>query len=135
MFNIERGNILLTQLCIVGKIRVFVGRAFLKICYWRQEENRAPDIEMIEIQRYRPEIQPSTCKTFRWLRQGKNQRVWHSVILMSNKLIILRHWTSNSCKQHNCQVKLVAFYFFPQCEWRNILIYCILRLLKMIQIN
>ena len=38
-------------------------RAFLEICHVRQPENRAPDIEMMDVQRYRPEIQPSTCAT------------------------------------------------------------------------
>ena len=37
-------------------------RAFLEICHVRQPENRAPDIEMIEIQSHRPKIQPSTCE-------------------------------------------------------------------------
>ena len=39
-------------------------RAFLEICHVRQPENRAPDIEMMYVQRYRPEIQPSTCEAF-----------------------------------------------------------------------
>ena len=39
-------------------------QAFLEICHVRQPENRAPDIEMIEIQRHRQEIQPSTCEAF-----------------------------------------------------------------------
>ena len=40
-------------------------RAFLEILHYRQPENRAPDIEMIEIQRHRPEIQrQSTCEAF-----------------------------------------------------------------------
>ncbi|XP_078371373.1 trace amine-associated receptor 2-like [Oculina patagonica] len=39
-------------------------RAFLEIFHVRQPENRAPDIEMVEIQRHRPEIQPSACEAF-----------------------------------------------------------------------
>ena len=39
-------------------------RAFLEFFHLRQPENRAPDIEMTEIQRHRPEIQPSTCEAF-----------------------------------------------------------------------
>ena len=39
-------------------------RAFLEICHVRQAENRAPDIEMIGIQRHRPEIQRSTSEAF-----------------------------------------------------------------------
>ena len=39
-------------------------RAFLEICHVRHPENRAPDIEMIEIQRHRPEIQPTSCEAF-----------------------------------------------------------------------
>ena len=37
-------------------------RAFLEICHLRKPENRAPGFEMTEIQRRRPEIQPSTCE-------------------------------------------------------------------------
>ena len=39
-------------------------RAFLEICHVRQPENKAPDIEMMDVQRYRPEIQASTCEAF-----------------------------------------------------------------------
>ena len=39
-------------------------RAFLEICHVRQPENRAPDIEMMDVQHYRPEIQPSACEAF-----------------------------------------------------------------------
>ena len=38
--------------------------AFLEICHVRQPENRAPVIEMMDVQRCRPEIQPSTCEAF-----------------------------------------------------------------------
>ena len=39
-------------------------RAFLEFFHLRQPGNRAPDTEMTEIQRHRPEIQPSTCEAF-----------------------------------------------------------------------
>ncbi len=39
-------------------------RAFLEIFHFRQPENRPPEIEMVEIQRHQPEIQPSTCEAF-----------------------------------------------------------------------
>ncbi|XP_078381456.1 histamine H2 receptor-like [Oculina patagonica] len=39
-------------------------RAFLEIFHVRKPENRAPDIEMVEIQRHRPEIQPSAREAF-----------------------------------------------------------------------
>ena len=39
-------------------------RAFLEFFHVRQPENKAPDIEMIEIKRHRPEIQPSACEAF-----------------------------------------------------------------------
>ena len=39
-------------------------RAFLEICHVRQAENRAPAIEMMEIQRYRPGIEPSSNEAF-----------------------------------------------------------------------
>ena len=39
-------------------------RAFQEICHVRQPENRAPDIEMMDVQHYRPEIQPSACEAF-----------------------------------------------------------------------
>ena len=38
--------------------------AVLEILRVRQPENKVLDIEMIEIQRHRPEIQPSTCEAF-----------------------------------------------------------------------
>ena len=37
-------------------------RAFLEILHFRQLENRSANIEMIQIQRHRPEIQISTCE-------------------------------------------------------------------------
>ena len=39
-------------------------RAFLEFFHVQQPENKAPDIEMIEIKRHRPEIQPSACEAF-----------------------------------------------------------------------
>ncbi len=39
-------------------------RAILEIVHYRQPENSPPPIEMIEIKRYRPEIQPTTCEAF-----------------------------------------------------------------------
>ena len=39
-------------------------RAFLEICHLRQPENKAPNIDMIGIERHRPEIQASTWETF-----------------------------------------------------------------------
>lgn len=38
--------------------------AVLEICHVRQPENRVPEIEIIERQLYRPEIQPSTSEAF-----------------------------------------------------------------------
>ena len=39
-------------------------RAILEILHYRQLENSPPPIEMIEIKRYRPKIQPSTTEAF-----------------------------------------------------------------------
>ena len=39
-------------------------RAFYEILPFRQLEDRPPDIGMIELQRHRPEIQPSSCEGF-----------------------------------------------------------------------
>lgn len=39
-------------------------RAILEIVHYRQPENSLPPIEMVEIKRHRPEIQPSTCEAF-----------------------------------------------------------------------
>ena len=39
-------------------------RAILEILHYRQPENSPPPIEMIQIKRYRPEIQPSTTEAF-----------------------------------------------------------------------
>ena len=36
----------------------------LEILHYRQPENSRPPIEMIQIKRYRPEIQPSTAEAF-----------------------------------------------------------------------
>ena len=37
-------------------------RAFFEILHFRQLQGRPPDIEMIEVQRHPPEIQPSSCE-------------------------------------------------------------------------
>ena len=39
-------------------------RAILEILHYRQPENSPPPIEMIDIKRYRPEIQASTTEAF-----------------------------------------------------------------------
>ena len=39
-------------------------RAILEILHYRQPENSPPPIEMIQIKRYRPDIQPSTTEVF-----------------------------------------------------------------------
>ncbi|XP_078354486.1 beta-1 adrenergic receptor-like [Oculina patagonica] len=39
-------------------------RAILEIVHYRQPENSPPPIEMIEIKRYRPEMQPTTSEAF-----------------------------------------------------------------------
>ena len=39
-------------------------RAILEILHYRQPENSPPPIEMMQIKRYRPEIQPSTTEAF-----------------------------------------------------------------------
>ena len=38
--------------------------AFLEILHFRQLQDRPPDIEMIEVQRHRLDIQPSSCQAF-----------------------------------------------------------------------
>ena len=39
-------------------------RAILEIVHYRQPENSPPPIEMREIKRYHPEVQPTTCEAF-----------------------------------------------------------------------
>ena len=39
-------------------------RAFLAILHFSQPENSPPEIEMVEIKRHRPEIQPTACEAF-----------------------------------------------------------------------
>ena len=50
-------------------------RAILEILHFRQPENSPPPIEMIEIKRYRPKIQPSTTEARKQTSTSRNGRI------------------------------------------------------------
>ena len=76
-------------------------RAALKILHYKQLENSPPPIELVQVKRYRPEVQPSTAEAFSSPvnRQElvqlsfSNSLIIHATLNQPEHLILVR-WTS-----------------------------------------